>query len=396
MTLMQEKVNQVIDILNAQKIDLWLTFVRETSGVRDPMLDFLIGPNDLTWPSALILTRQGEKIAIVGNLEKDSVARTDVFNTITGYDTAVSTPLRDTIIRLNPGQIAVNTSRNNVHADGLTHAMYEILCDYLKETPYTDRLVSAEPIINALRGRKTQEELERIRKAVEITDEIYKKTFDFIKVGMTEIEIGEYMHGLAREYGVGLAWPAENCPAVNSGPNSPIGHNGPTDIRVERGHIIHFDFGVKYKDYCSDIQRLVYVLRDDETEVPPEVQRAFITIRTAIEKSREAMKPGAIGNSIDVIAREILTDAGYPEYQHALGHQLGRVAHDGGALLGPLWEKYGDDPKRELEVGQVFTIEPGLAVPNYGYIALEEDVVMTEHGAEYIGEPQRELILIKG
>jgi Xaa-Pro aminopeptidase len=396
MTLMQEKVNQAIELLKEQGTDLWLTFVRETSGVRDPMLDFLIGPNDLTWPSALILTRQGEKIAIVGNLEKDSVSRSNIFDTIIGYDTAVSGPLRDTITRLNPAQIAVNTSRNNVHADGLTHAMYEILCDYLKDTPYADRLISAEPIINAMRGRKTSEELERIRKAVEITDEIYRKTFDFIKVGMTEVEIGEYMHQLAREYSVGLAWPAENCPAVNSGPNSSFGHNGPTGIQVEPGHIVHFDFGVKYKDYCSDIQRLVYVLREGETEAPSEVQRGFITIRTAIEKSREAMRPGVIGNSIDAIAREILTDAGYPEYQHALGHQLGRVAHDGGTLLGPLWEKYGDDPKGKLETGQVFTIEPGLAVPNYGYVALEEDVVMSENGAEYIGEPQRELILIKG
>src|SRR5688572_5163575 len=396
MTLMQEKVNQAIEILKEQQTDLWLTFVRETSGVRDPMLDFLIGPNDLTWPSALILTRNREKIAIVGNLEKDALSRTNVFDTLIGYDTAVSGPLRDTITRLDPNQIAVNTSRNNVHADGLTHAMYEILCDYLKDTPYADRLVSAEPIINAMRGRKTQEELERIRKAVEITDGIYKKTFDFIKVGMTEIQIGEYMHRLAQEYSVGLAWPAENCPAVNSGPNSPIGHNGPTDIRVERGHIIHFDFGVKYQDYCSDIQRLVYVLREGETEAPPEVQRGFITIRTAIEKSREAMKPGVIGNSIDVIAREILVDASYPEYQHALGHQLGRVAHDGGALLGPLWEKYGDSPNQKLEVGQVYTIEPGLAVPNYGYLGLEEDVVMTDKGAEYIGEPQREIVLLKG
>jgi Xaa-Pro aminopeptidase len=396
MTLMQEKVNQAIEILKEQQTDLWLTFVRETSGVRDPMLDFLIGPNDLTWPSALILTRQGEKIAIVGNLEKDSVSRSNIFDTIIGYDTAVSGPLRDTITRLNPAQIAVNTSRNNVHADGLTHAMYEILYDYLKDTPYANRLVSAERMINGMRGRKTPEELERIRKAVEITDEIYRKTFEFIKVGMTEIEIGEYVHRLARDGSVGLAWPAESCPAVNSGPNSSVGHSGPTDIRVEPGHIIHFDFGVKYKDYCSDIQRLVYVLREGETEAPPEVQRGFITIRTAIEKSREAMKPGVSGNSIDVIAREIVTDAGYPEYQHALGHQLGRVAHDGGALLGPLWEKYGDDPNQKLEAGQIFTIEPGLAVLNYGYVSLEEDVVMTENGAEYIGEPQRELVLIKG
>jgi Xaa-Pro aminopeptidase len=396
MSLIQEKVNQAIEILNEEQTDMWLTFVRETSGVRDPVLDLLIGPNDLTWPSALILTQDGEKIAIVGNFEKDTISRLNVFDKILGYDTAVSGPLRDTITRLNPDRIAVNTSRNNVHADGLTHAMYEILCEHLKDTPYADRLVSAEPIINALRGRKTPTELERIRKAVEITDEIYNKTFDFIKVGMTEIEIGEYMHKLARDYTVGFAWPEENCPIVNSGPNASIGHSGPTNTKVEPGHIIHVDFGVKYEDYCSDIQRIAYVLREGETEVPPEVQRGFITIRTAIEKSREAMKAGVTGNSIDVIAREIVTDAGYPEYQHALGHQLGRVAHDGGALLGPLWEKYGDSPNQKLEVGQVFTIEPSLAVQNYGHIGLEDDVVLTDQGAEYIGEPQREIVLIKG
>src|SRR5215207_8887801 len=143
MSLIQEKVDQAIQILKELQIDMWLTFVRETSGVRDPVLDLLIGPNDLTWPSALILTRKGEKIAIIGNLERATIARLDVFDEIIGYDTAVSGPLRETISRLNPDRIAVNTSKNNVHADGLTHAMYEILCDYLKDTPYVDRLVSA-------------------------------------------------------------------------------------------------------------------------------------------------------------------------------------------------------------------------------------------------------------
>jgi Xaa-Pro aminopeptidase len=126
------------------------------------------------------------------------------------------------------------------------------------------------------------------------------------------------------------------------------------------------------------------------------VQRGFITIRTAIEKSRQAMKPGVTGNSIDVISREIVTDSGYPEFPHALGHQLGRVAHDGGALLGPMWEKYGDSPNQTLEAGQVFTIEPSLVVTNYGIMSLEEDVVMTKNGAEYFTEPQKEIVLIKG
>ena len=112
MTLIQEKVNQAIDILKEQQTDLWLTFVRETSGVRDPVLDLLIGPNDLTWPSALLLTRKREKIAIIGNLEKEAISRLNVFDSIVGYDTAVSGPLRDTITRLNPNQIAVNTSRS--------------------------------------------------------------------------------------------------------------------------------------------------------------------------------------------------------------------------------------------------------------------------------------------
>ena len=396
MTLIQEKAEQAIEILQEQQADIWLTFVRETSGVRDPALDLLIGPNDLTWPSALILTRTGEKIAIVGNLEKDALARLGVFDQILGYDKSIRELLRETFTRLSPDRIAVNTSRNNVHADGLTHAMHGILRDYLADTPYVDRLISAESLISALRGRKTPTEQARIRRAVQITDEIFKQTFDFIRVGMTETEIGEYMQKLARDHGVGLAWPAENCPAVNSGPNSPIGHNGPTAIKVERGHLLHFDFGVRYKEYCSDIQRVAYVLREGETKAPIEVKRGFLTIRTAIEKAREAMKAGVTGNSIDIISREIVTGAGYPEYPYALGHQLGRVAHDGGALLGPLWEKYSDSPNQKLEVGQVYTIEPGLPVDGYGYLGLEEDVVITENGAEHFTEPQKEIVLLKG
>jgi Xaa-Pro aminopeptidase len=396
MSLLLEKAIQATNILKETNIDLWLTFVRETSGVRDPVLDFLIGPGDLTWDSALMFTKSGERIAIVGNLEKDAIERLGVFDTVLGYDEGIRSLLRESITRINPDRIAVNTSQNNVHADGLTHAMYEMLVNYLSDSPYADRLISSEPIINALRGRKTQAEVERIRKAVEITDDIYRKTFDFIRVGMTEKEVAAYMHAQMTEAGVGFAWPRESNPAVNSGPESPVGHSGPTDIHIQPGHILHFDFGVKYEGYCSDIQRVAYILQEGETSVPTEVQRGFDTVRKAIETARAAMKPGVQAVEIDTIAREIVTGAGYPEYKHALGHQLGRVAHDGGALLGPLWEKYGDSPKQQLETGQVFTIEPGLPVPGYGHIGLEEDVVMTKTGAEYLGEPQREIAILKG
>jgi Xaa-Pro aminopeptidase len=394
MSLLQEKASQAIDILKETGIDLWLTFVRETSGVRDPVLDFLIGPGDLTWQSALMFTESGERIAIVGRYEVDAVEQLGVFETVLGYDEGIRSLLLETLQRLDPEEVAVNTSQNNVHADGLTHAMYGMLVGYLSSTPYADRLVSAEPVINALRGRKTPVELERIRKAVAITDEIYRKTFDHVRAGMTEKEVADYMHAQITEAGVGFAWPRESNPAVNSGPDSPFGHSGPTDIRIQTGHILHFDFGVKYEEYCSDIQRVAYVLPEGETIAPPEVQRGFATVRQAIEAARAAMRPGVQGLEIDNIARHVLTEAGYPEYKHALGHQLGRVAHDGGALLGPLWEKYGDSPKLQLEAGQVYTIEPSLTVPGYGILGLEEDVVMTDTGAEYLGTPQRQLVLL--
>jgi Xaa-Pro aminopeptidase len=394
MSLLQEKSTQAIEILKETGIGLWLTFVRETSGVRDPVLDLLIGPGELTWQSALIFTKTGERIAIVGRYETEAVGRLDVFETVLGYDEGIRGLLRETLQRLNPHQVAVKTSRNNVHADGLTYAMYEMLVDYLEGTPYADRLTSAEPVINALRGRKTPGELERIRKAVEITDEIYRQTFDHLHVGMSEKEIAAFMHARVTEAGLGFAWPRESNPAVNSGPDSPFGHSGPTDIRLQPGHILHFDFGVKYEEYCSDIQRVAYILRERETTAPPEVQRGFETVRRAIEDARSAMQPGVQGVEIDTIARRAITQAGYLEYKHALGHQLGRVAHDGGALLGPLWEKYGDSPKLHLEAGQVYTLEPSLTVPGYGVIGLEEDVVMTENGAEYLGAPQAELILL--
>jgi len=308
MTLIQEKVTQAIEILKEKEVDLWLTFVRETSGVRDPVLNFLLGPGDLTWESALILTRAGERIAIIGRLEAEAVDRLGVYDEIITYDRGVSQPLRETLTRLNPKNIAINFSPNNVHADGLTHAMFLKLSTYLQETPYPERLTSAEAVISSLRGRKTETEVAKIRQAVKITNEIFDQTFQTIRTGLTEKEIGESMQKLMFQRGLGPAWPLESNPAVNSGPDSPVGHSGPTDLKVQAGHLLHFDFGVKFEEYCSDIQRMVYMLRPGESAAPAEVQRGFDTVRAAIENLRSALKPGVRGVDMDAIARRTVVN----------------------------------------------------------------------------------------
>jgi Xaa-Pro aminopeptidase len=390
--LVQEKVNQAIEILKEKEVDLWMTFVRETSAFADPVLPMIYG-TDLTWQSALILTRSGDSLAIVGRFEAETAKRTGAYDQVIPYDEEFSSPFLAAIKRLDPKQIAINFSNDDPVADGLSHGMYRLLVNYLAGTPFENRLISAEGIIAALRGRKTPQEVERIRAAVKTTEEIYQTTFDFIQPGKSERQIADFMHKQITTRGIASSWDWDHCPTVNAGPDSPVGHVGPTDIQVQPGHLLHFDFGVRQNEYCSDIQRVVYFLAPGETAPPPPVQRGFDTIVTAIHETVKAMRPGMTGLQVDKIARGIVTNAGYPEYKYATGHHLGREAHDGGGVLSPLWERYGDSPNRLLEPGQVYTIEPGLAVPGYGYIGIEEDVLVTEEGAEFLGPPQTDLII---
>lgn len=390
-SLVQEKVQQAIHILQEMNVDLWLTFVRETRAGSDPVLPLIYGL-DLTWQSALILTRTGERIAIVGRLEAEAARRMGAYENVIYYDQSIRPELLKLLERIKPRQIAINYSMNDVLADGLTHGMYQLLCQYLEGTSYLPRLVSAEKLNSALRGRKTQQEVERIRKAIQTTFMIFERTYNHIKVGMTEREVSEFMHAQLEESGVQPAWDWLNCPTVNTGPESAIGHVGPTELKIAPGHIVHFDFGVLQDEYCSDIQRVVYFLHPGE-KTPPEVKHGFDIIRKAIQDAVDAMKPGVTGKTIDQIARRTIIEAGYPEYPYGTGHQMGRLVHDGAGILGPDWERYGNTPNYLLEAGQVYTIEPGLAVAGYGYIGIEEDVMVTSIGAEYLESPQSELIV---
>jgi Xaa-Pro aminopeptidase len=106
------------------------------------------------------------------------------------------------------------------------------------------------------------------------------------------------------------------------------------------------------------------------------------------------MRPGVQGIEVDTIARNTVLSGGFEEFPHALGHQVGRFAHDGTALLGPAWEKYARKPFQPLEEGMVFTIEPRLNVPNRGIATIEEMVVVTNTGADWLSTPQKDIWLV--
>jgi len=388
--IVRQKLSQAVEILGEKDVDLWLTFVRETSLAKDPCLDILLG-FDLTWQSALMVSSGGERVAIVGRFDVDNVENIGGYTTVVGYDQSIREPLLEHLTRLNPRHIALNFSESDPAADGLTHGMFRVLREMLAGTEYSDRLVSAAGVIGALRGRKSSAEVSRIRAAVQATEAIFQQAARSIRPGLTEREFAQLFHDAAAQAGLGMAWETNYCPAVTAGPESPAGHAMPGDFAIQRGRLLQTDFGVKKAGFVSDLQRTWYVLDEGETEPPTEVLAGWEAARRAMEAGRAALRPGARGWEVDRAARETLTEAGYPEYMHAFGHHVGRTAHDGATILGPHWERYGSSVDGVIEAGNVFAIELGLQVEGRGYIGCEEDVLVTAQGAEYLSQPQIEL-----
>ena len=392
-TLVREKLDQVPAILDEHGVDLWLTFVHETMLTPDPCLDLVVGTS-CTWQSAFLLSRSGERIAIVGRFDAPGVEQVGAYPEIVTYDESVRPVLRETIERLDPQTIALNYSPSNPAADGLTHGLWLVLRETLEGTSYPDRLVSSEQVVGSLRGRKSAFEIERIRAAIGETEEIFALVREQVGPGRRETEIAAIFHEEVSRRGLGYAWEAGECPAVDAGPEKEVGHTGPTELQTRRGVLLHTDFGILKDAYCSDLQRMWYLLDEGESEPPEDVVAAWDAVWASMDAGAAVLRPGVQGHEVDAAARASLVAAGYDEPMHALGHQLGRAAHDGGALLAPLWDRYGDSPRGLVEEGHVYTLEYGAQVPGRGYIGLEEDVLVKADGLEWLSTPQRELWLV--
>lgn len=394
MTLIQEKVRQAAGLLREFGLDCWITFTRESEICGDPTLVFL-APGPVTWHSAFVVSADGRTRAIVGLYDQKGIEETGAYDQVVGYVTGIKEPLLAYLKELDPRTIGINYSKTSEIADGLTHGMFLTLREFLTEAGMADRLVPAEKVVSALRERKSAAEIGWMKQAVRATEDIFDLVGAFIVPGKTESEIAAFILAEAERRKLPPAWGRGTCPAVFTGPDTAQAHYSPTGRAVEPGHVLNMDFGVKVEGYCSDMQRTFYVLAPGETEAPEEVMKGFRTIVRAVEESRRAMKPGVEGRTIDAVARSIIVEAGYKEFPHALGHQVGRFAHDGTALLGPAWEKYAQKPFQKLEEGMVFTIEPRLTVPGRGVVTIEEMVLVTKDGAEWLGRPQRELVLVR-
>jgi Xaa-Pro aminopeptidase len=385
-TLIAEKVAAAREAVAESEADCWLTFARETTEIAEPCLPFLLG-FDVVWPTAVVVTPE-RSVTILGRHDAPNAEQLGVHD-VRPYDESIAEDLVGTIEEIDPDRIALNVSEDDTVADGLTHGMYRRLQEVLDGTGYEESFVSAEPIVARVRGRKSAAEYERIVTAAEETERLLAAAVDAWTPETTEAEFSEFLHERMREADYGSAWSWDYCPTVHAGGAAPVGHTLPGDRTVPPGEVLHVDFGVTVDGYAADMQRLYYRPQEAGESIPADLQAAYEDVRAAIDAGAAALGPGAVGHEVDSAARAELTDRGWPAFQHAFGHQVGRNAHDGGTLLGPQWDRYGGLPDREVAVDEVYTMELGVET-EWGYLGQEEMVRITEDGHEFVVDPQTE------
>lgn len=302
------------------------------------------------------------------------------------------------------------STMSDKNTDILSHGSYVYISKLLKK-PYLKykkkvKFSSAEKIIYDLESRKTKKEIDRLKLLADITNRILEESFKRIKVGMTEIEIVNKTHEITEDVmrlyigsndivSYDLAW--ENCPIVLTGVNlAKGGHSLPSTKKLYKGDTVYFDFGIKvaFKDEMvlyTDMQRMGYALKKNEYAPPKAVMKVFNALVSSISDGIDEMKAGVKAYKVDNIVRSKIIKAGFPDYNHATGHPVGRKVHDIGAILSLKTSK-GLSSLELIENG-VYTLEPRVNIENGG--SIEEMIRVTKYGGIPLAKLQDEIYIIK-
>ena len=222
---------------------------------------------------------------------------------------------------------------------------------------------------------KSDEETEILLKTINISDSAFNNVSKKIVTGMTEKDVGWEMEKEMRE--LGAESPSFDT-IVASGINGSKPHHSPTDKLISDNEAITIDMGAKYKGYCSDLTRTIFIGDPDE-----KFKKIYTTVLKAQLISMETAKPDMTGEEIDKIARDIITSEGYGEYfGHSLGHGVGIEIHENPGV--------GPNSKNNIKPGMVYTIEPGIYIENWGGIRIEDMVIMTENGNNLLSHALKE------
>lgn len=247
----------------------------------------------------------------------------------------------------------------------------------LKEKLTDYELIPIGSEITRLRRIKTRNELEFIKKAEAIGDQVFIDILSFIKPGQTELEVAARIEYLLKMNGAqDLSFPS----IVVSGVNSSMPHGVPTHKKIEKGDFLTMDFGCIYEGYCSDMTRTIVVGKASDQQ-----KKVYDTVLTAQLAALDFIKAGYKGKEIDKVARDIIYNAGYEGcFGHGLGHSVGLHIHEN-PRLSSLEEE-------TILAGMTETVEPGIYIKDFGGVRIEDLVVVTENGHENFTHSDKKLI----
>jgi Xaa-Pro aminopeptidase len=386
----QGKQKQAINALNRHDIDVWLVFVRE--GTEGILTSLITGVEYIVQNAVFMLTAEGKRIAILEPIDIQNGAGT-FYDTVISYDYDIAKPLRQIIRQLAPKRVALNYSRFEYAADGLSHSMYLRLIDALEDLGFSEKIVSAKDIIVELRAVKTPQERERLRKAADISVQIHKEmTEEMIRPNVKDSELVRFVETRAVELGADAA---HTSLAIN-----PLGSNkkGIQNKLINAGETIVSDMIVLYGGYSSDVKWLWFVV-DKDHKIPEKLIRQWEACRASFEAGLRALLPGRHGYEVHEEAWAVLEEYGFPRDKHSYGHQVGHGAHDAGPWLGERENLYRPS-EGVLKNGMIVTLDPtinrvGVPDPSLYCVGLEVMAEVTDSGGVPLHEDQKEIWTVK-